>query len=335
MTLKHILLLVILVLIVGGCANDSPTDDSKVKASPVADNSAATLKGVSLSPKSFQAGDFTEFWEKAAQSGKVVSWAGDWNELSSSQSGPKVVSALAAKYELIPIVEAQFFTQSNGKLLRPLDDATKLAYKESAVAFVKEYKPEYLGLGIEVNVLHQKSPSEFNEFVLFYSEVYDAIKVSSPNTKVFTIFQLEKMKGLNGGLFGGENDPAKAEWELLDKFPKSDIVAFTTYPGLIYTEPSEIPADYYSEIKLHTSKPIVFTEIGWHSAGSPAGWESSEEEQVEFVEVFLDRTKELKLEMIIWSFMYDQDTIGPFDSMGLHGMSGKAKLAWNEWVKIK
>jgi len=29
------------------------------------------------------------------------------------------------------------------------------------------------------------------------------VKSVSPQTKVFTIFQLEQMKGLNGGLFGG------------------------------------------------------------------------------------------------------------------------------------
>ena len=33
----------------------------------------------------------------------------------------------------VPLVEAQFFTQSTGKLLRPLDTETKQKYKESAV----------------------------------------------------------------------------------------------------------------------------------------------------------------------------------------------------------
>ncbi len=318
-------------LIVSGCANESQV--SKSTTEPSTASSSTPLKGVSLSPKSFQADDFTDFWEKATQSGKLVSWAGDWNELSNSKSGPKVVSSLAIKYGLIPVVEAQFFTQSNGKLLRPLDDATKLTYKNSAVAFAEEYKPKYLGLGIEVNVLYEKSPADFEEFVQFYNEVYDAIKASSPNTKVFTVFQLEKMKGLNGGLFGGVNNPAEAEWELLDKFPKSDIIAFTSYPGLIYKELSEIPTDYYSEIKSHTSKSVAFTEIGWHSADSPTGLESSEAEQAEFVKVFFDCTKSLNLEMMIWSFMYNPNTIEPFNSMGLHRDDGTAKPAWDEWVK--
>ncbi len=143
------------------------------------------------------------------------------------------------------------------------------------------------------------------------------------------------MKGLSGGLFGGENNPNKAQWHLLDKFSKSDIIAFTTYPGLIYKNPSDIPLDYYTEIKSQTSKSIAFTEIGWHSSDIPAGWESSEAEQAEFVSKFFQLTAGLDREMVIWSFLYDQATIEPFASMGLRQNDGAARLSWEEWLKAK
>jgi hypothetical protein len=139
-------------------------------------------------------------------------WAGDWIELSeTSGSAPTVVVELASTYNYIPLIEAQFFNQSTEELLRPLDDSTKQIYKNSAAAFAEKYKLKYLGLGIEVNTLYEKSPADFDAFVQFYSEVYDAVKAKSPTTSVFTVFQLEKMKGLNGGLFGGTNDPTKAQ----------------------------------------------------------------------------------------------------------------------------
>ncbi len=316
-------MVLIMAAAVVGCAKSN-------KAGP----STETLKGVSLSPRSFQPADFTDFFQKAKQAGNVVSWAGDWNELSDTQnSGPTTVASLASTYGYVPLIEAQFFTQSSGQLLRPLDENTKLSYKDSAVAFAERFKPEYLAFGIEVNVLYEKSPSDFDDFAAFFSQVYDAVKAVSPQTKVFTIFQLEKMKGLNSGLFGGTNDPSKARWSLLDRFPKSDIIAFTTYPGLIYKNPAEIPADYYNEIKSHTSKPIAFTEIGWHSAASPAGWESSEAEQAEFVTTFFRLTRDLNSELAIWSFMYDQQTFEPFNSMGLIHADGTPKPAWDEWLK--
>ncbi len=185
-------------------------------------------------------------------------------------------------------------------------------------------------------MLYEKSFADLDAFVQLYNQVYDAVKSTSPNTQVFTTFQLEKMKGLGGGLFGGTNSPDASEWNLLDRFSKLDLVAFTTYPGLIYKVPSEIPSDYYSEIQQHTNKKVAFTEIGWHSNASPTGWESSAAEQAQFVTTFFDLTANLgNKEIAIWSFLYDQNTAPPFNSMGLFNADGNAKPAWNNWINAK
>jgi len=338
--MKKILALLVLLLLFG--CTQKPASQLPASVAPTESITASTnntvnanqtplIKGVSLSPRSFQESDFTDFFSKTKQAGSIVSWAGDWNELSGQSGGPKVVTELSSTYGYTPLVEAQFFTQSDGKLVRPLNDSVKKAYKESAAAFAGKYKPKYLVFGIEVNILYEKSPDDFENFARFYDEVYDAVKAASPETKVFTTFQLEKMKGMGGGLFGGTNDPSSAEWQLLDRFPKSDIVAFTTYPDLVYKAPDEIPEDYYAEIRSHTSKPIAFTEIGWHSAASPQGWESSESEQADFVGVFFNRTSSLHPEFSIWSFLYDQNTVEPFNSMGLYQADGTPKKAWEVW----
>ncbi len=300
---------------------------------PGAGQPAALLKGVSLSPRSYAAGDFTDFFERAGQAGDVLMWGGDWIELGSETGGSPVVAGLASRYDYIPLIEVSFFQQSTGELLRPMDSATRETYKNSAAAFAERYELKYLGLGVEINILYEKSPSDFEAFVGFFREVYDAVKLTSPDTVVFTVFQLERMKGLHGGLFGGTNDPANAQWSLLDKFPESDLIAFTTYPGLIYQDPSDIPGDYYTEIRSHTDKPIAFTEMGWHSDPSPVGWESSEAEQAEFVTRFFTLAEDIEAVLTIWSFLYDQDTFEPFRSMGLYRSDGTARAAWQEWLK--
>ena len=314
-------------LVLSGCGRPEPTATTAPPSPPP----ESPLTGVSLSPKSFQAADFTDFFQKAAQAGDMVSWAGDWQELSSPNSGANTVAGLAATYEYIPVLQLQFFNQASGQLLRPLEDATRQAYVSSAVAAVEKYKLNYLGVGIEVNILAAKSPPDFDDFTRLFEDVYNAVKAKSPDTKIFTIFQLEVMKGLNGGLFGGVNDPAAAQWALLAKFPKSDLIAFTTYPGLIYGSPSAMPNDYYAEIRTHTTKPVAFTEIGWHSSADPPGWESSEAEQADFVALFFERTEVLKPEFRIWSFLYDQGVPVPFHSMGLYRADGNPKPAWDAW----
>lgn len=292
-------------------------------------------KGVSLSPKSYDPSDFTGFFSKAKQAGTVVSWAGDWLELSRQDSAPYVVTGLASSYGYTPVIELQFFSQSTGQLLRPLNDANKKTYLDSAVAFASEYKPSYLALGIEVNVLFEKSPAEFEQFTNFYAQVYDAVKATSPGTKVFTIFQLEKMKGLGGGLFGGSNDPSKNEWALLERFPRNDILSLTTYPSLIFKDPSELPNDYYSEIASHTSKPVAIIETGWHTASSPIGWEGSDSKQAAFVTRLFSSISAMNIELVVWSFLYDQNVIEPFNSMGLWRRDGTSKPAWQTWLSVQ
>ncbi|NYZ77284.1 hypothetical protein H0O02_03135 [Candidatus Micrarchaeota archaeon] len=296
---------------------------------PPQNASVYPLKGVSLSPKSFTGNDFAQFFTEAREAGDIVMWAGDWNELE-GQGSPKVVAELASTYDYIPLIEVTYYTQGTGQLIRPLDEATKQAYKDSAVAFAEKYKPEYFAMGIETNIMYEKSPEDFEEFVAFYNEVYDAVKAASPNTKVFTVFQLESMKGCT---FWQENscDSSKAEWDIMGRF-KSDMAVFTTYPCLVFKDPADIPADYYTEISQHTTKPIAFTEIGWYSEAYPPGWESSDAKQAQYVTRLFELTDGMDVEVMVWSFLYDPGTEAPFDSMGLLNDDGTERPALDAWM---
>jgi hypothetical protein len=287
-------------------------------------------KGVSLSPRSFSEEDFLDFFSKARQAGEIVMWAGDWQEMARQESsGPIVISRLASSYDYTPLIEVTI--HSEGTLLRPLNESNKQIYLDSIVSFAAEHTPPYLGLGIEINSVYENSPEDFDEFVTFYNGAYDAVKNVSPETAVFTVFQLEKMKGHT--LWSDEPaDPDNPQWSLLDRF-QIDLYAFTTYPGLVYRAPHDIPTDYYHEISDHVSKPVAFTELGWHSEGSPVGWESSVEEQAEFVDTFFRLTENLEMEIAIWSFLYDPEIIEPFRSMGLRNEDGTARPAWDRWLE--
>jgi len=333
---KYFVLVILIALFLTACGQTPKEPASQASPSPSPKPSEVSptqvvsevLKGVSLSPRSMEAADFTDFFKRAMEVGSVVTWAGDWNELIADNGGPKVVAGLAANYGYIPIIELSF--HSNGELIRPLDEAVRQQYKDSAASFAEKYQPAYFGLGIEVNSVYQKAAADFETFVGLYNETYTAIKEKSPKTKVFTVFQLEEMKGYTFWSTGPA-DPAKAQWFLLDKF-QADIIAFTTYPGLVYKDPSGIPDDYYLEIASHTSKPVAFTEIGWHSKDSPLGWESSEEEQSRFVERFFALTRKLDRKILIWSFLYDQNTFEPFNSMGLLRGDSTPRPVWNTWI---
>ncbi len=284
-----------------------------------------------MSPKSFDADDFTRLFESEIPAvGQAISWAGDWNYLAVEKEAPEAVAVLGKIYGYTPVVIANVYSAATGPL-RPLDEANQASYKQKAVEYARQYQPPYMGLGIEVNLFRERWPDDFEAFVALFDETYDLIKAESPDTQVFTVFQLERLGGFQGGLFGGTNDPAQAEWDIFDRFPKADFFAFTTYPGIVFGSPDEIPDDYYSAITQHTDKPIAFTEIGWPSEVGIEGWGSSEDEQAAFVQRFFDLTAGLAPKLEIWSFLYDQGLSDPFQGLGLLRPDGSQRPAWQAW----
>jgi hypothetical protein len=292
----------------------------------------ATFKGVGFTPRSFDSTGMAEFFHYAGYSGGTVMWAGDWLELSDSTQAPDVVAQLARARSHPVLIAAQFFSQGTGELLRPLSDSVKQVYVSGATRFAQKYHLEGIAFGIEINILYEHSQSDFDSFAAFFPRVVDAVKIVSPATEVLTVFQLEHLRGLRGGLFGGSNDTSASDWSLLDRFPSADLIGFTTYPSLVFHDPVEIPADYYSTVRGRVSKRIAWTEIGWHSAAEPTGWESSETEQAAYVSRFLDMVTAGDCRFMIWSFLYDPQAAAPFNSMGLFRRTdGQPKPAWEVW----
>ena len=186
-------------------------------------------------------------------------------------------------------------------------------------------KIKYLGLGVEVN-----NYQDYDNYLRNYNLLYDAVKDEFSDINVFPIFQYEYLRGLKGGLFGGVNDENKARWNLIQNI-NSDFIGFTTYPGLIYKSPDEIPEDYYLKIESYANKPIIFTEIGWFSEG-PAGWESSDDEQARFIQRYFELTKDLDVRVNIWLHLYEQEQAQePFKKMSLLSGNEETSAGFEAW----
>jgi len=301
---------------------------------PLSDNTSAAgrLWGVGFTPRSAQPNDIIAFFKTARGAGNAMVWAGDWKELEYARGFPTLLVEQCYVNNLTVVIEVTAFNQSGGKLLRNLDEKTLQKYVDGAADFVSKYRPHYLGLGVDVDALYTRSPADFDKFVKLFERTYDAVKAVSTGTRIFTVFQLEKMNGLNGGRYGGANDASKNLWFLLDKFPRADLVAFNTYPSMIYKTPLDIPADYFTAIKAHTAKPLAISGTGWPSAAGADGGEGSEAQQAEYVQAFLWRTRDLNFEFTAWNYLYDPTALGePFNSMGLLRGDGTPRWAWYGW----
>jgi len=127
------------------------------------------------------------------------------------------------------------------------------------------------------------------------------------------------LQGL-GQKYWGEYD---SQWEILEKYGgKLDLIVLTTYPELEYDTPNEIPNDYYLKIKNYTDKPIAFAEVGWNNDNG------------DFLNKFLDLTKDLDKEFVMWAFLHDMD-VPHFTGIGLRNKDGTPKEVWADWKALR
>jgi hypothetical protein len=284
------------------------------------------LRGVSWSPKSSSVADLNAFFKLIPSIGNALSWAGNYQDLAKTTgNAARTVIEQSRKYNITPII----ITGPNNNEV--LDGIGQENFRNAVLNFIKENDVPYIGLGNEIDEIYLKSPTRYENLIRIIEQLATDVRAASPDTKVFTIFQLERVKGMRGGLFGGKNDPSINSWPLIAEIKNLDFVAFTSYPCLIYKSPAEIPDEYYSEIANHTSLPVIFTEIGWFRETPTTGWESSEAEQAQFVQQFKQLTERIAPSIVIWPFLYDQDIATPFKQIGLLGQESTTSLGYEAW----
>lgn len=307
----------------------SPTTQSPPASPAAPTNGPAPRFGVAYSPAP---GDSPlDFLAEAKDLGGLVLWAGDWTELESGEGAPDVLATLAER-EGVPFAAQVGFHRAG----QVFDDAAQTRASAAVTAYASRHEPVFLVLGVEVDSAAKQDPVWLDAFAPWYADAYAAVKEASPDTLVFPSFQLEQMRGLTGGLFGGP-ETTDASWELLDRFQDRDATAFTTYPGLVHRDPSDVPPTYYTDLTDLFPGPLVFTEVGWHAGDTIEGWESSDEEQMRFVQRFLDdASSPLDPRFAVWLALHDQAAAPePFRSMGLVGADGNARTAWDLWRDAK
>lgn len=212
------------------------------------------------------------------------------------------------------------------------DKGVREAFVAYAAYVAKNYKPDYLALGLEVNMTFERAPEQFAAYETLYREAYATVKANNPKTKVFPTFQLEDLEGT----FGEVHSP---RWELIDRFRgEMDALAISTYPFLTaLRSASDIRTDYYSQIKQHFDGEILISETGFPSA--PVEGQANvgtEEDQQAYLSRILSEANQLGFSAVIWFAALDPSFASSgasavFKDIGLRHSDGSNKLAWTTW----
>lgn len=209
------------------------------------------------------------------------------------------------------------------------DGRVRAAFIAYAKYLALNYKPAFLALGVEVDMLYdRRGDGAFRNFLSLYFEAYDAVKSVSTSTLVFPTFQYEN---LIGRLTSGE--PTQPAWSLVPRFePKIDMLGVSSFPGLIFPEPSAIPDDYYAALRDRNQHPLAITSIGWSSDVALGGQQG----QFDYMSRALAAADALQAKLVVWYLGRDPTSQPagapqPLAGMGLYDEEGFTKSSWSLW----
>lgn len=231
---------------------------------------------------------------------------------------------------------------------RPLNSAeVKKAYRNFVLRSVDRMKPDYLAIGIELNVLLSKNRAAWVSLKELYRETYVAVKAKYPGLPVFFTTEVNHYKK-----FATEAKGSDQEGEVADLMRSSDLFAMSIYPHMSFAIPRPVPTDFL-DFARRFGKPIAVSESGMTSRdvelkSFKITLRGSEAEQTQFTELLLKTAARDKYRFVInfattdFEKLCDKlpaatgDLARIWCYTGMQDSGGKGKPAlemWDSWLK--
>ncbi len=182
---------------------------------------------------------------------------------------------------------------------RPLDHPeVKQAFLNFVLRSVDAMKPDYLAIGIELNVLLSKNPAAWPAMKALYRDTFQAVKKQHPDLPVF--FTTEVLHYLK---LASEARDKDQEGEVADLMKYSDLFAMSLYPHMSYDVPRPIPSSLLNFARRF-NKPIAVAESGMTSRDVELKafnltLRGSEADQKHFIELLLETAQRDRYEFVI------------------------------------
>ncbi len=197
----------------------------------------------------------------------------------------------------------------------------KAAYLNYALRMVEFWQPDYLGIGIEVNLLARNAQAKWPAYVALQAHVYQELKKVHPGLTVFaSVFCVPFFPEWS------DDDGDVQRAALADLLPHLDLVAFSVHPFMSALLADTFPDDYFDRLFALSSKPVAISESSypaqvWSTLSAPVlAFNGSPAKQDAFLRKMLDACDRHRARFLIWFAIRDYDALWA-------GVLGSSELA--------
>ena len=162
------------------------------------------------------------------------------------------------------------------------EPAVQRLYRDYVRALVQMLRPDYLGLAAETNLIRAIAPRPvYDAVVKMTNAAATDVRRLRPALamSLYVSVQVETAWGKlprQGGYPGIDQD--------LRDFPFVNVLGLSSYPYLGgFTDPDQIPLDYYTRVRGSRSLPLMVVEGGWPSTSVRGIFSSSPEMQSRYI----------------------------------------------------
>jgi hypothetical protein len=218
----------------------------------------------------------------------------------------------------------------------------KRAFLNHTINAVEHFQPDFLAIGIEVNLLMKNAPALWPAYLDLHRFVYGELKARYPDLPIFV--------SLTGhDLLAGytEADPNAQRRALADILPYTDYFAVSWYPYMTQHLTGPYPNDMYAQLfALGAGKPIAITETGFPAQDliltqSGLTMPSTPERQADFLSALLAQADERRFEFIVnfvirdydplWEKLGRTDVAAVWRDTGLYDEASQPRPALTVW----
>ena len=181
-----------------------------------------------------------------------------------------------------------------------------LNYAKKIVAFLE---PDYLLVGVEVNLLIRNAPALWPAYVELHQSVYAGVKAAYPSLPVaVSLFCVPFFPEFSGG-----DNLAAQQAGLADLTPSLDFVAWSLHPFMSALLADSFPDDYLDRLFAMTSLPIAVSESSYPAqvwtSSTPLTFNGSPEKQDAFLVKVLEASQKKRALFVIWFCIRDYDAL--------------------------